>query len=208
MDILDAIKERRSATFFDAARPVPEGLLREIIETANLSPSSFNLQPWRVVVVRDEGRRKVLRKCALDQSKIEEAPVTLIIIADPHIETTLDPMLDSWESLGYIRNDTRPLILDMVSRRWGTEDSPERTICAVKNTALFAMTLMLAARGVGLETHAMDGFDDVPLKEAFSIPEDKVVLMLIAMGYLKPGVTLLPRAFRKPFDSFTTFESY
>lgn len=208
MDVVDALRGRRSITFFDEKRTVSEDVLKEILEVANLSPSSFNLQPWRVIIVRDAENKRKLRKCAADQSKIETAPAVLIIVADPDVEVNLNPMLDSWEELGYIRKDSRGQIGDMVRRRYGDADSVDRKLFAAKNAAIFAMAIMIAARGLGLETHAMDGFDTGPLKDAFAIPEDKLVIMLIAVGYAKPGVTLLPRAFRRPFQDYVSNEQY
>jgi len=208
MDVLDAVKERRSVTFFEAGRTIPGNTLQELIELANLAPSSFNLQPWQVVVVRDPERKKVLRRYALDQSKIEEASAVLIIIADPDVEVNLNNMLDSWEELGYTKKATRATITDMVRRRYGREGSCEQKIFAAKNAALFAMSIMLVAKGLGLDTHAIDGFDETPMKKAFAIPDDKLVPMLIAIGYLRRDAMLLQRAFRRPFKDFVSFELY
>lgn len=77
-----------------------------------------------------------------------------------------------------------------------------------KNAGLFAMNLMNAGRGLGLETHPMDGFDEAAIKKQFAIPEDKIIPMLVAIGHLKRGITLLPRAFRRDIDEFTSFDSY
>ena len=208
MDLLDAVKERRSVTFFEEGRTIPDNTLRELLELANLAPSSFNLQPWQVVVVRDPERKRILRRYALDQSKIEEASAVLIVVAEPDVEVNLNIMLDSWEELGYIKKANRATITDMVRRRYGREGSHERKVFAAKNAALFAMSLMFVAKGLGLETHAIDGFDEAPMKKAFAIPDDKLVPMLIAIGYLRHGAVLLPRAFRRPFKDFVRFEIY
>ncbi len=208
MDVLDAVKGRRSVTFFEEGRAIPDNTLQELLELANLAPSSFNLQPWQVVVVRDPERKRILRSYALDQSKIEEASVVLIVVADPDVEVNLDSMLDSWEELGYIKKANRATITGMVQRRYGSGGSSERKIFAAKNAALFAMSLMLAARGLGLETHAIDGFDETPMKKAFAVPDDKLVPMLIAIGYLRRDAVLLPRAFRRPVKDFVHFEIY
>jgi putative NAD(P)H nitroreductase len=208
MDVLDAVRERRSVTFFEKGLEIPDDTLQELMELANLAPSSFNLQPWEVVVVRDAERKKILRRYALDQSKVEEASAVLIIVADPDVEVNLNVMLDSWEQLGYIKKASRATITAMVRSRYGTEGSCERKIFAAKNAALFAMSIMLAAQGLGLGTHAMDGFDEAPMKKAFAIPDEKLVPMLIAIGYLRKDALLLPRAFRRSFREFVRFERY
>lgn len=209
MDTLQAIRERRAINFFETGTTLPDDKLGELISLANLAPSSFGLQPWKVVVVRAPERKKVLRECAMGQEKVEEASAVLIIIADPDgVEENRDRVLESWVSLGYIKPEMRQPYSGMMDSLYGARDSQTRKFFAVKNASLFAMTLMIAARGLGLETHPMDGFDEAKLKKEFNIPEDKLIPMLVAVGSLRKGVTLLPRAFRRELDEFVSHERY
>ncbi|MEK7196595.1 MAG: nitroreductase family protein [Nitrospirota bacterium] len=209
MDVIQAIKERRSINFFETGKELSDDKIRELLEIANLAPSSFNLQPWRVVVVRSAERKKVLKQCAFNQPKVEEASAVLIMIADPDaVEANVERMLDSWQKLGYMKPDMRETYKGMTQNLYGTVDSLRRKFFAIKNTALFAMNIMIAAKGIGLETHPMDGFDEDCIKKEFNIPPDKIIPMLIAVGYLKTGITLLPRAFRRDIKEFVKFESY
>ena len=209
MELIQGTRERRSINFFESGRELSDDQLRELLEVANLSPSSFNLQPWKVVVVKDPERKKVLRQCAMNQPKVEEASAMLIIIADPRgVEENLEKMIESWQQLGYMKPEMRETTIGMIKTLYGTEDSLKRKIFAAKNASLFAMNLMLAAKGLGFDTHPMDGFDEDCVKREFGIPEDKVIPMLIAVGYLRPGITLLPRAFRRALDEFVRFERY
>ena len=68
------------------------------------------------------------------------------------------------------------------------------------------MTIMIAAKGLGLETHPMDGLDEECIKKNSTFRLTKIIPMLIAVGYLKSGVTLLPRAFRRDLSEFVRFE--
>ncbi len=209
MDTLQAIKERRAVNFFDPARTLPPDALNELLGLANLSPSSFGLQPWKVVAVTEPEGRKVLRKCAMNQQKIEEAPAILIIIADPNgVEENMDRVLESWQELGYMKPETKKAYSEVILGLYGARDSLTRKLFSVKNTALFAMTLMIAAKGMGIESHPMDGFDEACVKREFNIPDDKLIPMLVALGYLKPGVNLLPRAFRRELDEFVSYQTY
>lgn len=209
MEALQAIRQRRSINYFQAGQSIPDGTLNELLETANLAPSSFNLQPWRVIVVRNSDRKKILRQCAMGQPKAEEAAAVLIIIADPSaVETNMERVLDSWDSLGYMKPEMRNNYSAMIKSLYGEPDSQQRRLFAVKNASLFAMNLMIAARGLGLETHPMDGIDETCIKKEFNIPDDKLIPMIIAVGSLRPDTELLPRAFRRDVSEFTGFETY
>jgi putative NAD(P)H nitroreductase len=207
MDVIQAIRERRSINFFEPGVSLPVETLQGLIRIANLSPSSFNLQPWRLIVVRDPERKRVLRSCAFNQAKVEEASAVFIMIADPNgVEENLDRVLGSWQDLGFVTPEMRDTYVGMAKDLYGTKESLRRKIFAAKNTGLFAMNLMLAAKGLGLETHPMDGFDEECIKKEFAIPDDKIVPMLIAVGKLKTGITLLPRAFRREIEEFVRFD--
>jgi nitroreductase len=207
MDVIQAIKKRRSINFFEKGKVISDDKLKELIEIANLSPSSLNLQPWKIIVVRDPERKKGLKQCAFNQPKVEEASAVFIVIADPKsLEENLKRMLDSWQELGYIKPEMRQTYTEMAKSLYGPEDSLKRKIFAVKNTSLFAMNLMITAKGLGLETHPMDGFDEECIKKEFNIQDDKIIPMIIAIGNLRAEVTLLPRAFRRDIEEFARFE--
>ncbi len=209
MDVREAIQERRSINFFEPGMELADEKIRELIELAKLAPSSMNLQPWRIIVVKDPERKKVLRQCSNNQPKVEEASAVLIMVADPgSLEGTIDTVLQSWVDLGYMKPEMVETYKGMAGGLYGEEDSLKRKFFAVKNTSLLAMNIMIAAKGLGLQTHPMDGFDEDCIKKEFHIPADKIIPMLITVGYLKTGVTLLPRAYRMKFEDFVTFNTY
>lgn len=205
MDVLEAIRRRRAINFFDPAKEVSDETIRELLELGTLAPSSFNLQPWKVIVVKSQDKKSALRRCASNQKKVEDASAVLIFIADPEaVEKNLDKVLDKNIELGYMKPEGRQATVDVVHGLYGPKDSVKRKIFAAKNTAFFAMTVMLAAQGLGLETHPMDGFDEEAIKKEFGIPEDKIIPCIVAIGYLQPGVTLLPR-YRFHVDEIAKF---
>lgn len=209
MEILNALKERRSINFFDPERAIPEDEINELIEIASLAPSSLNLQPWEVIVVNDPGKKEILKKCAFDQPKVSEASATLIVIANPNaVEENVDSVLKSWVELGYIPLDAVEGMRKMPFKNYGDKESISRKIFAVKNTAFFAMSFMIAAKGMGFETHPMDGFSEEKIKANFNIPEDRIIPLLITLGYAKPELKLLPRAWRRELQNYVKYNSF
>ena len=82
MDTFECIKTRRSVRkYLDI--PVPWDLVSNILEAGRYAPSSGNLQNWKFIVVLDEGKRGKIAEAALKQMWIAEAPVHIIICAEP-----------------------------------------------------------------------------------------------------------------------------
>jgi len=80
MDLAALIRSRRSVRAF-RREPVPEDLLRGLVELANWAPSAGNLQSRDFIIVRDEKTRRALARAA-DQAELAEAPVVLAICAN------------------------------------------------------------------------------------------------------------------------------
>lgn len=200
MTFKEIVTGRRSINFFDPENAIAKEDLHEILEMAANAPSSFNLQPWSVMVIDRQEEKEILRKLAWNQPKITEAPLTLILLADrdgwkeghPFVEKNFQEMIKN----GSMQEGQREWFKGAREGLYGA--TPERRLAfAVKNTAFFAMSIMLAAKSMGIETHPMDGFDMEKVKQAFKIPDNYWVPLLIAMGYFKKGETLMPAKWRK-----------
>lgn len=81
MDVLEAIKERRSIRSF-TDKNVSEETVNQLIEAARCAPSAGNIQPWEFVIVRDADTKRRLSEAALNQAFIEKAPVVIVVFAD------------------------------------------------------------------------------------------------------------------------------
>ncbi|MCS6997992.1 MAG: nitroreductase family protein [Aquificaceae bacterium] len=203
-ECLKLIKERRSITFFDPHKEVPEELIKEILEVSATAPSGYNLQPWEVIVVRDREKKKRLKEICYGQQKVEDASANIVLLANTRAGFEhVDRVLQSWEELGYIKPEARESLRLQIISGW---QDPQRAFRkAVRDTALFGMTIMITARAYGLETHPMEGYDEQKLKEFLGVEEHKVIPMIIAIGYKDPTKELLPRAYRFSFEEFGKF---
>ncbi|MEO0068345.1 MAG: nitroreductase family protein [candidate division WOR-3 bacterium] len=90
MEFYDVIRRRLSVRAYKPD-PVPEEVLRRILEAARLAPSAKNYQPWRFIVVTDEKIRQELVPACRGQSFIAQAPVVICACA---IEN------EAWKGMG------------------------------------------------------------------------------------------------------------
>src|SRR5690242_2611663 len=79
---LSKLVDSRRATDNFSSEPVLESDLQQILHAGLEAPSGYNLQPWRFVVVREPNQRKRLRIAALDQQKVEDAPIVVVACGD------------------------------------------------------------------------------------------------------------------------------
>ena len=77
MDLASLIRTRRSIRAF-RSDPIPEALLRELVELANWAPSAGNLQARDFIVVRDVKTRRALAHAA-DQVELAQAAAVLVV---------------------------------------------------------------------------------------------------------------------------------
>ena len=82
MDLMEAIKTRRSIRRFRET-PVPENLLKEVLNAARLAPSADNAQPWKIIVVRDEQMKQKVTQASNGQKFLVQAPVVLVVCGIP-----------------------------------------------------------------------------------------------------------------------------
>ncbi len=79
---MDAIKTRRSIRRYKQV-PVPEAILKEVLNAARLAPSADNAQPWKFVAVRDEETKLRLAAASNGQKFIAQAPVVVVACGIP-----------------------------------------------------------------------------------------------------------------------------
>ncbi len=203
MDFIDVINNRRAVNFFDPDKDVSDETLKSIIETAAKVPSSFNLQPWSLIVLRDHEEKMRLQSLAWNQPKVSEAPVTLIVLADRDgwkedhrfVEKNFQEMIKT----GAMTEEQRQWFADARISLYG-ESEEKQLAFACKNTGFFAMALMLAAKNLGLDTHPMDGFDHEAVRKEFNIPDNYWIPLLMAVGYFNKDMELALPKWRKNFE--------
>ena len=81
MEVLEAIKGRRSIRFF-TNQPVSEEEVNTLIDAARHAPSAGNIQPWEFIIAKKAETKHKLVVAALNQTFIEQAPVVIVVCAN------------------------------------------------------------------------------------------------------------------------------
>lgn len=176
MDTKEAIITRRSVKHYDPAHKMSDEEINELLSLALLSPTAFNIQNWRFVVVSNPELRKKIREAAWDQAQVTDTSLFIILCAD----------LNSWQKdpARYWKDapeEVRDFILPAIDNYYCGKDQVQRDE-AMRSCGIAAQTLMLAAKSMGYESCPMDGFDFDKVGKIINLPPNHVVTMFVAIG--------------------------
>jgi nitroreductase len=82
LEFFEVLKLRRSTRAFTDEKVSEEDIVK-LLEAAILAPSAGNIQPWSFIIVREINTKRRLAEVALNQFFINEAPVVIVVCADP-----------------------------------------------------------------------------------------------------------------------------
>ena len=80
MEVFEAVQKRRSVRAYEPT-PIPEDIMGRVLESARLSPSASNRQPWHFIVVTDAEKKKALSK-GMFAKFVQEAPAVIVACGD------------------------------------------------------------------------------------------------------------------------------
>ena len=192
MHIDEAIRSRRAIKTYDPSFQLSREEKDELLKLALLAPSAFNLQHVRLVEVADPALRAQIREVGWNQAQMTDASMLVVICAQ----------VDSWEkNVRRVWDGTPPEVQALMA---GAIDSYYRDKPQVqrdetmRSCGLLAQTLMLAARGKGLDSCPMDGFDFDAVGKLINLPDNHVIALMVAVG--KRAAEPKPRVGKLPFE--------
>jgi nitroreductase len=176
MNVKETIEARRSVKHYDPDHVMPEEDLAELIRLTKLAPSSFNMQNYRILVVRDPEIRQQIRAAAWDQPQVTDASVLFILCADltAHQE---NPSI-YW---AHAPQEVQDILGPMIQPFYEGKDTLIRDE-AMRSSALAGMTLMLAAKDMGYDSCPMIGFDGEKVAELINLPQHYALSFMIPVG--------------------------
>lgn len=182
MDTQTAIRERRSVKHYDPEHRMSDEEITQLLELASLSPSSFNIQHWRFVVVKDPSLREKIREASWGQAQVTDASLLLILCAD--IKAWEKDAARYWKGAA---QEVQDMLVPMIGKFYASNEQAQLDECQ-RSCGIVSQTIMLAAKSMGYDTCPMVGFDPVKVAELVKLPKDHLISMFIVVGKaLKPA---------------------
>jgi nitroreductase len=192
MNVFEAIEKRRAIKHYDAGHRMTDAEIRQLLSLGMLSPTAFNIQHWRFVVVSDPALRKQIRAVAWDQAQVTDASLLVVMCADRNAWKK-DPARYWIHAPKPVQDFLVPAIAQYYEGREQAQRDETMRSCGIA-----AQTLMLAAKSMGYDSCPMDGFDFDAVAKLIHLPADHVIAMMIAIG--KGTKEAWPRPGQLPYE--------
>lgn len=168
MNFSEIAKHRQSCRNFDPTREVEQEKIDAILESANLSPSACNSQPYFLTVCKGEYAKKVIKGVqSMGMNKFaSNAPVMIVISEAPYNKTAA-------AGAALKKNDYRSIDIGIV--------------CAY---------ITAEAEAQGLSTCILGWLSDKEIREACDL--NGTVRLVVALGYANADDPLRPKKRKSP----------
>lgn len=217
-----AICSRRSIRRFLPA-PVPQPLVRELLELAACAPSGTNVQPWRVYVLAGEAKERlsqaVVGRFMAGMTEGREFDYYPKEWKEPFLKRRREVGLGLYGLLG-IGKDDKAAMRAQTARNFLFFDAPVGLIFTMDRRlgqgmfidyGMFMANLMTAARARGLDTCPQAAFADFhrTIREVLALPDDELVVCGMALGYADPDAPENRlRTSREAVEGFADFRGF
>lgn len=219
--VAEAIESRRSVRGF-RDRPVELALIARLLTLAGRAPSGSNIQPWKLHVLTGPALARLTAALtaahAAGEPEAREYEYYPTRWREPYLDRRRRLGWQLYELAGVARGD-RDGSLQQRGRNYTFFGAPVGLVFTIDKDleqgswldyGMFLQTLMIAARGAGLDTCPQAAIASYPaiVRREVGVPEDETIVCGMALGYADPDEpTNALRAERVPVASFATFHA-
>lgn len=219
MNVDDALKQRISIRAFKPD-PVPEALVREILDVARYAPSGGNLQPWKVIAVAGAERDAVSALAKANLPGVEDdKPVYPANLWEPYRSRRFKVGEDMYALLG-IGRDNKAARLMHLAQNFDFFGAPVGLFFVIDkgmghgqwaHLGMFMQSVALAALERGVASCMQEAWARIraPLAAHFGLANNEMIYCGMALGYAdmsKPVNTL--RSDRASVDEIAVFKGF
>ena len=184
MELLDKLNWRYAAKAMNGTK-VSEEKIANIIEAARLAPTSSGLQPFEIIVVKNQAVKEAIRPVAWNQSMITDCSHLLVFSAwDTYTEERINKMFDLTNEVRGFKNEGWENYRQMLLSSYPQKDAEENFNHAAKQAYIAFSAAIIAAAYEGVDTTPIEGFDPAKVDEILGLREKGLrSCVLLPIGY-------------------------
>ena len=196
---LNMMNFRHACKIFDEKRVIDDEDFLYLLEAFRLSPSSFGMEPWRLLVITDNKIKRDLKPLCWNQKQITTCSHLVVIKIDKKSVQDDEYIKKMFARRGLDENSTKAYI-----EKYKEFLKKQEISCWCKKQCYIAAANMMdAAAFIGIDSCPIEGFDKEKVEKYFNLnTEEEEVALILTFGY---RVNPAPQKKRLPLNEIVTF---
>ena len=181
-EFFDVIKGRKSVKYFNPNVKIKREEIIEMLNEANLAPSSCNLQPWRYIVVDTPEGKEKLGSANYNKIQNDTSAAMIIVSGDLNHYGKFDEIYGEAVEKGYMTEEVKDGFEKGMGPQLENLPTDKNREGVYFDCGLWTMQFANIAYAKGYDTNIIGGFDREKVAELFELEENLIPVMLIALG--------------------------
>ncbi|MNK01871.1 putative NAD(P)H nitroreductase YfkO [compost metagenome] len=179
----NALAWRYATQKYDPAKKISAGDMQEILEAINSAPTSYGLQPFKLIHVKSQELREQLRAVSFDQSPLTDASDVVVFTVNRNVA---DQQIDSYmQRIAEVREVERERLnrfQENIARVLSGLSTDELIAWNTKQAYIGLGFGLVMAAHLGIDSTPMEGFQKDKYDEILGLTDEHAVLVL-TFGY-------------------------
>jgi nitroreductase len=178
MSITEKLNWRYATKRFDSTKKLSEEQLNTVKEIIKLSPSSFGLQPYKVLLVKNPEIREKLKEVSWGQSQVTDASDLLVFVRNKSLtEKDVDEFVDNIVSTRGVNKESLKEYEGMIKYAVGSYSEEQKAIWVDKQIYLALGNLLTSLSVEGIDACPMEGLDKSKYDEILGLTDTTTVVV-------------------------------
>ncbi|TLP79147.1 nitroreductase family protein [Maribacter sp. ACAM166] len=207
MELLDKLKWRYAAKAMNGEN-VAEDKIERILEAARLAPTSSGLQPFEIIVVKNQDIKEQIKPVAWNQTVITDCSHLLVFAAwDTYTADRINYMFDLTNEIRGFKNEGWENYRQMLLGSYPQKSEEENFNHAAKQAYIAFANAITAAAFEGVDTTPLEGFESDAVDEILGLREKGLrSAVLLPIGYRQEDKDWLVslKKVRRPMNELVT----
>ena len=181
-EFFDVIKGRKSVKYFNPNVKIKREEIIEMLNEANIAPSSCNLQPWRYIVVDTQEGKEKLGSANYNKIQNDTSAAMIIVLGDLNHYGKFDEIYGEAVKKGYMTEEVKDGFEKGMGPQLENLPTDKNREGVYFDCGLWTMQFANIAYAKGYDTNIIGGFVREKVAELFELEENLIPVMLIALG--------------------------
>lgn len=182
-NFLSQLDWRYAVKAFDPSRKVSDEDLNKILDSIRMTPTSFGLQPYKVMTIQKQDLKDQIQKVSWDQPQVGTCSYLLVFCADTDVDKHIDGYLDIASHGDSEAREKMKGYEEMMRGALDRKTPDEKIFWAQKQIYIALGFAMAACAELQVDSCPMEGFSPADLDKVLELPESLKSTVMLPIGY-------------------------